>query len=240
MIITDANIDYQDYNDGCVILINKPLGVSSFYVVDQIQKSYWLKRKQKLKIGHAGTLDPLATGLLILCTGKMTKKINLFQDMEKTYTGTFQLGASTASYDLETEVVNHLDTQSIDILQIELVRSSFMGFQNLRPPVYSAIKLNGKRAYELARKGLHTEMPLKPIYISRFNISLENFPELSFTISCTKGTYIRSIAHEFGKRLNNAAYLSSLQRTAIGDYQVQNAFELTDFLEKLNPVINVI
>ncbi|NOT37964.1 MAG: tRNA pseudouridine(55) synthase TruB [Saprospiraceae bacterium] len=233
-------MDSIDFNDGFIILIDKPLRVTSFYVVDQIQKAYKRTRKQKLKIGHAGTLDPLATGLLILCTGKMTKKISQFQDMEKTYSGTFQLGASTPSYDLETEVENHKDISTITQEDLERTRNSFMGYQELKPPAHSAIKLNGKRAYELARKGLQPEMPLKPLYISRFDLDTLQLPELSFRISCTKGTYIRSIANEFGARLNNAAYLSSLHRESIGDFSASTAFSLDGFLEKLNSNVDVI
>lgn len=240
MQVTVDNINTVNYDNGCIILINKPLNASSFYVVDQIQKTYRRKRKQKLKIGHAGTLDPLATGLLIMCTGRMTKKISSFQDMEKTYTGTIQLGASTPSFDLETEVQNHVSTDKITLDEIEQTRQSFMGYQEMKPPAHSAIKLNGKRAYELARKGLQPEMPSKPIYISQFELNTSNFPELHFKISCTKGTYIRSIANEFGLRLNNAAYLSSLHRDSIGEYSASKAFSLEDFLEKLNEDINVI
>ncbi len=240
MQVTSENINSVNYDNGCIILINKPLNTSSFYIVDQIKKTYRRKRNQRLKIGHAGTLDPLATGLLIMCTGKMTKKISSFQDMEKTYSGTIQLGACTPSYDLETEIQNHIETDHITLEEIEKTRQSFMGYQVMKPPAHSAIKLNGKRAYELARKGIQPEMPTKPIYISNFELKTEKFPSLEFIISCTKGTYIRSIAHEFGLRLNNAAYLSSLHRDSIGNYKSSNAFDLDEFLEKLNEDINVI
>lgn len=240
MIVNSENFNTVNFIEGCIILINKPLDVTSYYVVDQIQKTFKYRRKQKIKIGHAGTLDPLATGLLILCTGKMTKKISQFQDMEKTYSGTIQLGASTPSYDLETEVENHMPTDSITLEQIEDVRKSFLGYQELKPPAHSAIKLNGKRAYELARKGIQPDMPAKPLYISRFELNTEQFPSLQFRISCTKGTYIRSIAHEFGLRLKNAAYLSSLHRESIGDHSSDQAYSLDGFIEKLNPLVDVI
>ncbi|MEP7197577.1 MAG: tRNA pseudouridine(55) synthase TruB [Saprospiraceae bacterium] len=233
MLVTEENINSCDLTSGFFILVNKPLRVSSFYVVDKLKFALRHKTQQKIKIGHAGTLDPLATGLLILCTGSKTKSISQFQEMEKTYSGTFTLGATTASYDLETEVTDSISTEGISLEDIERVRKSFLGYQEIVPPIHSAIKLNGKRAYELARKGHVPELAAKPIYISKFEIEASNFPVIQFVISCTKGTYIRSIAYEFGKRLNNAAYLSSLHRDSIGEYSSKNAFELEDLIVKL-------
>ena len=233
MLLTKENISSCTFKEGTIILINKPLKVSSFFVVDQMKRAIKNKIKEKIKIGHAGTLDPLATGLLIICTGSKTKSIIQFQDMEKTYSGNFTLGAMTPSYDLETEISEQIPTDHINLNHIETVRNSFMGYQEIIPPIHSAVKVNGKRAYKLARKGENPELQAKPIYISKFELNTEQFPVCQFIISCTKGTYIRSIAYEFGKRLNNLAYLSSLHRDSIGDYKAINAFELEEFIIKL-------
>lgn len=228
MLITRNNIQEVNFEVGSVILIDKPLGFTSYAVVDKIKRLLKTRTNQKIKIGHAGTLDPLATGLLILCTGKMTKSIQKFQEMEKTYSGSIELGSSTPSYDLETEINLTLPIHEIDEQKIEATRKTFLGYQEIIPPIHSAVKVNGKRSYQLARKGETPILLAKPIYISEFAISHINLPVFQFRISCTKGTYIRSIAYEFGKRLNNVAYLKSLCRESIGEYNVQQSFSLTE------------
>lgn len=235
LIATPKNIQEIDLSTGAVFLVNKPLRMTSFFVVDRIKRAIWRSSKQKIKIGHAGTLDPLASGLLILCTGRMTKKIDDYQAREKHYTGHFTLGASTPSYDLETEVIEFADPTGISLDALENCRKSFLGYQELVPPAHSAVKIGGKRAYTLARNGEEVVLAAKPIYISEMTINTEHFPRIGFSIHCTKGTYIRSIAHEFGRRLGNAAYLSALTRQKIGEYALEDAWELDELIKILNP-----
>jgi tRNA pseudouridine55 synthase len=228
----------EDYKEGQVLLIDKPLTWTSFQAVNKlrwaIRKAYSIK---KIKVGHAGTLDPLATGLLVICTGKMTKQINTFQGQEKEYTGTFVVGSTTPSYDLETEIdatfpINHI---SEDL--IHRTTKQFIGKIEQFPPVFSAIKKDGKRLYEFARAGEAVEIKSREIEISEFEITeintLENSIELNFRVVCSKGTYIRSLAHDFGKALNSGAHLSVLRRTRIGDFEVKNAFSPEDFIASL-------
>jgi tRNA pseudouridine55 synthase len=220
------------YLNGQVLLIDKPLEWSSFQVVNKLR---WLIRKEykikKIKVGHAGTLDPLASGLLIICTGKETKNISAYQAQEKEYTGTITLGGTTPSYDLETEIDQ---TFPVDHLTEELIKETttqFTGEIQQKPPIFSAIKKDGKRLYELARAGETTEIESRPVTIHEFEITRIALPELDFKISCSKGTYIRSIAHDFGAALNNGGHLSALRRTAIGNYRVDNAMSITSFEE---------
>ena len=220
----------EDYQNGQVLLIDKPLEWTSFQVVNKVR---WLLRKEfnvkKMKVGHAGTLDPLATGLLILCTGKFTKRIETFQAQEKEYTGTITLGATTPSYDLETEVDQTFDISGITETQILEATKQFIGAIQQQPPVFSAIKKDGKRLYEFARKGEEVEVPTRTITISVFEITRINLPQVDFRVVCSKGTYIRSLAHDFGKALQNGGYLSALRRTRIGEQLVENAISITDF-----------
>lgn len=224
----------KDFQDGQIIFIDKPLEWTSFQVVNKVR---WLIKQQyhlkKIKVGHAGTLDPLATGLLILCTGKFTKQIDSYQAQEKEYTGTFTLGATTPSYDLETEVNKHFVIDELTENHIEAARLQFIGEQDQKPPIFSAIKKDGKRLYELAREGKSTEIPTRKITIREFEITAINLPKVSFRVVCTKGTYIRSLAHDFGKALNNGAHLSELRRTRIGDFQVANAIDIEGFKNQL-------
>ncbi|MFT5925433.1 MAG: tRNA pseudouridine55 synthase [Rubritalea sp.] len=220
------------YLNGQVLLIDKPLEWSSFQVVNKLR---WLIRKEykikKIKVGHAGTLDPLASGLLIICTGKETKNISAYQAQEKEYTGTITLGGTTPSYDLETEIDQ---TFPVDHLTEELIKETttqFTGEIQQKPPIFSAIKKDGKRLYELARAGETTEIESRPVTIHEFEITRIALPEVDFKISCSKGTYIRSIAHDFGAALNNGGHLSALRRTAIGNYRVDNAMSITSFEE---------
>jgi tRNA pseudouridine55 synthase len=206
--------------DGRLLLINKPYEWTSFDAVNKLR--YKLKIK---KIGHAGTLDPLATGLLIICTGKMTKQIESFMGMEKEYTGTFVLGQSTPSHDLETEVDQTSDITAITEEQIHAATRNFTGTISQLPPMHSAIRIGGKRAYQFARKGLEIELKPRDVEVSAFEITRIQLPEVHFRIVCSKGTYIRSIARDFGNALGVGAYLSVLCRTRIGPYKLEDAIQ---------------
>lgn len=209
-------------------LIDKEVKWTSFDVVNKVRYTFKHERGVKLKIGHAGTLDPLATGLLILCYGKMTKEIYKFQDLKKEYTGIFQLGSTTASYDLETEVDQTFPTEHIKNEDIQRVVSEMKGKQMQRPPDFSAKRVNGKRAYELARKGEVVNVKENEIEIFEFKAELLKDNKVSFKIVCSKGTYIRSMAFEFGKKLESGAHLAELRRTAIGDYRVEKAMKMDE------------
>jgi tRNA pseudouridine55 synthase len=220
---------------GGFILLNKPYTWTSFQATKKIQ--YILKRHfglKKIKIGHAGTLDPLATGLLVLCVGKYTKRIEEFQAQEKEYTGTIHLGATTPSYDLETEIDNTYPVEHINENLIYETAKAFIGEQMQIPPIFSALKINGVRAYTKAREGKEVEIKERKINISEFEITEINMPEVHFRIRCSKGTYIRSIARDFGKRLNSGAYLSALCRTESGDFKLSEAFSIEQ-VEELYP-----
>lgn len=217
-----------DFVGGEVLLIDKPYGWTSFDVVNKIK--YALK-PLKLKVGHAGTLDPLATGLLIVCTGKKTKEIETYQAQEKFYSGKFLLGKTTPSFDLETEVDFEFPTEHISTNDIEKARLSFLGKIEQVPPVFSAIKVNGKRAYESARSGKDVALKSREIEIFDFDIRADNFPEIEFMIRCSKGTYIRSIARDFGKKLDSGAYLAALRREAIGNFNVANAHSVQETVD---------
>ncbi len=222
----------EDYKEGKVLLIDKPLNWTSFQVVNKIR---WLIKQQfeikKIKVGHAGTLDPLATGLLILCTGKFTKKIETYQAQIKEYTGTITLGATTPSYDLESEIDKTFDVSNITLEEIQNATLQFIGEIQQQPPVFSALKKDGKRLYEYARAGEHVEIPKRTIQISEFEITNIELPNIDFRVVCSKGTYIRSLAHDFGIALNNGAHLSALRRTKIGDFSLENAVSIEGFEE---------
>ncbi|EDM43649.1 pseudouridylate synthase (pseudouridine synthase) [unidentified eubacterium SCB49] len=226
----NKSLTLEDYQAGQVILIDKPLNWTSFQVVNKVR---WLIKQQfkikKIKVGHAGTLDPLATGLLILCTGKFTKQIETYQAQHKEYTGTITLGATTPSYDLETEIDNTFDILEINEAQILENTKQFVGEIDQRPPVFSALKKEGKRLYEYARAGETVEVPTRKITISEFDITSIDMPDAHFRVACSKGTYIRSLAHDFGATLNNGAHLSALRRTKIGDFSVDNAISIEAF-----------
>ena len=225
----------EDFKEGKVLIIDKPLKWTSFQAVNKIR--WAIRRKfnlKKIKVGHAGTLDPLATGLLVICTGKMTKKIDQFQAEGKEYTGTITLGQSTPSFDLETEVDKEFPTDHITESAILETAASFKGISEQKPPLYSAIKKDGVRLYELARKGEKTEIKSRKIEIFEFEIEKIDFPKVYFRIECSKGTYIRSIASDFGIRLNSGAHLSSLRRTKSGNFDLSGAETPESFVEKLN------
>jgi tRNA pseudouridine55 synthase len=223
----------EDYKNGQILLIDKPLEWTSFQAVNKIR---WHIRKRfdikKIKVGHAGTLDPLATGLLIICTGKQTKSINEYQGQIKEYTGTFTIGATTPSYDLETEVNETFPTAHITNELIHKATAQFIGTIQQRPPIFSALKKDGKRLYELARKGETTYIPTREITISEFEITNIELPRIGFRVVCSKGTYIRSLAFDFGKALDSGAHLSALRRTKIGDFSVEEALSIEGFIEK--------
>ncbi len=209
-------------NEGRVILVNKPVGWTSFDVVNKIR--YTLKIK---KVGHAGTLDPLASGLLIVCTGPKTRQIEEFMGMEKEYTGTFVLGATTPSHDLETEIVPGNDPSGLEPQQIHAASAHFTGMISQVPPAHSAVKVGGKRSYLMARKGDAVDLPPRQVHIHAFEITHIDLPRVDFRIVCSKGTYIRSIARDFGEHLGVGAYLSALCRTRIGPYLLQDATEVS-------------
>ncbi|WP_296316287.1 tRNA pseudouridine(55) synthase TruB [Winogradskyella sp. UBA3174] len=224
----------EDFKNGQVLLIDKPLTWTSFQAVNKlrwaIRQAYSIK---KIKVGHAGTLDPLATGLLVICTGKMTKQIHIFQGQEKEYTGTFVLGSTTPSFDLETEIDQTFETSHITAEQIHKTTHQFIGKIEQFPPVFSAIKKDGKRLYEFARAGEAVEIKSRQVEITEFEITEINNLELKFRAVCSKGTYIRSLAHDFGKALNSGAHLSELRRTRIGEFTVENALTPEAFIEGL-------
>lgn len=228
-----------------IILINKPYRWTSFDVVKKLRKPLLEEKRSFLpeeerrqlknyKVGHAGTLDPLATGLLILCTGKLTTKISEIQDAEKEYTGTITIGATTASFDLEKEPGNFKSFEHITEEEIRKTAESFLGIQHQTPPAHSAIKVDGQRAYERARKGQEFEIKSKEIEIRAFEITCISKPEIDFRVVCTKGTYIRSLADDFGKKLSTGAYLSALCRTRIGEFLLKDASSPAEFLTQLS------
>ena len=225
----------EDFLDGQILLINKPLGWTSFDVVKKIKNLIRTKYSlKKIKVGHAGTLDPLATGLLIVCTGKFTKLISKIQGQEKTYTGTITLGGTTPSYDLETEVDNNYETAHITEELIKESTTQFIGEIDQKPPIFSALKKGGERLYEKARRGETIEIESRKVTVREFTItSIENL-EVNFEIKCSKGTYIRSIAHDFGAALNSGGHLSKLCRTSIGEYQISEAIDVQTFKKLLN------
>ena len=230
----------DDFLNGQILLIDKPLTWSSFQAVNKLK--YILKRNfdlpKKFKIGHAGTLDPLASGLLIICTGKFTKRITEIQAQAKEYTGTFFIGATTPSYDLETEIDQTYPITHIDDTLIHQTVQQFLGEIDQKPPVFSAIKKEGVRLYEHARAGVEVEIASRKTTVYEFEITRIALPEIDFRVVCSKGTYIRSLAFDFGKALNSGSYLTALRRTKIGDYNVENALTPEEFETTiLNPEV---
>lgn len=224
----------EQFLNGEIILIDKPLDWTSFQVVNKIR---WLIRStfgiKKIKVGHAGTLDPLASGLLILCTGKMTKSIEEFMGQEKEYTGTLTLGSTTPSYDLETEVDNTFPTDHITEELLQATLNQFVGTIDQYPPVFSALKKDGKRLYEFAREGIEVEIPARKVNIRSFELTQKVIPKVDFKVICSKGTYIRSLANDYGKALNSGAHLSALRRTRIGEFNIEHAISIEDFEKQI-------
>ena len=227
----------EHYKNGQVLLIDKPLNWTSFQVVNKLR---WEIRQRfnikKIKVGHAGTLDPLATGLLIICTGKQTKEIHIYQGQVKEYTGTITLGATTPSYDLETEINQTFSTEHISEDLLKETTKQFIGDIQQKPPIFSAIKKDGKRLYELARKGETTEIASRQVTISEFEITKIDLQKVDFRVVCSKGTYIRSLAFDFGKALNSGAHLSALRRTKIGNFSVDKSNSVEGFIKNLELV----
>lgn len=225
----------MNFLEGTTILVDKPFGWTSFDVVNKIRWN--IKQKlgiKKIKVGHAGTLDPLATGLLVVCIGKHTKLIESLTGAPKTYSGTFLVGKTTPSFDLETEYNHDFPIDHITIEQMESVRKSFIGEQLQTPPIYSAKQVDGKRAYDFARAGKEIILKQVQIDISHFVINTERFPEIDFHIGCSKGTYIRSIANDFGQKLNSGATLIALRREEAGDYHIRDAKNVEEWIEFIN------
>lgn len=215
-----------DFIAGEVLLIDKPLEWTSFQAVKKIK----YRLPKKIKIGHAGTLDPLATGLLIICTGKQTKQIESYQGQEKEYTGEFTIGKTTPSFDLETEFDQTFPIEHITNEQIHEATKQFIGEIDQFPPIFSALKVNGERLYKSARAGKEVEIKSRKITIHEFEITKIDLPKVEFRVVCSKGTYIRSLANDFGKALNSGAHLSSLRRTRIGNYKIEDSYQLEDFI----------
>lgn len=235
--MTEENIKKEfpkfDFTQGEVLLINKPYKWTSFDIVGKLRNTF---KPLKLKVGHAGTLDPLATGLLIVCTGKLTKQIDSYQAEDKEYTGTITLGSTTPSYDLETEPDYFYDISAITEEAIKENVKHFIGHIQQYPPAHSAIKKDGERLYMKARRGEEVELPARNVNISEFEITSIALPEVNFRVVCSKGTYIRSLAHDFGKKLNSGAHLSKLRRTKSGNFSVENAFEIMELVNHIKEI----
>lgn len=227
----------EQFQEGQILLIDKPLTWSSFQAVNKIKYALIknLGLPKKFKIGHAGTLDPLASGLLIICTGKFTKRISELQGQAKEYTGTISVGATTPSYDLETEIDQTFPTEHITHELIDQTRHQFIGEIDQFPPIFSALKKDGKRLYEHARAGEEVEIASRKVEISEFEITRIALPEIDFRVVCSKGTYIRSLAFDFGKALQSGGHLTALRRTKIGAYSVENGIEPLAFEKIYNP-----
>ena len=227
----------MNFVEGEVLLVDKALEWTSFDVVKSLRNSILKKIGQKkLKVGHAGTLDPLATGLLIVCTGKKTKQIQYYQDADKVYEGVLTLGATRPSQDMETEIDQHFPLDNIEEKDIYRLAKKFEGEIQQVPPLFSAVKINGVRAYQFARDNQEVELKKRTVTIHSFTIKKIALPDIHFEIKCSKGTYIRSLARDFGAELNNGAYLSSLRRTAIGDFKIEDALSI----EKIKEIITAI
>lgn len=225
------------FDEGALLLLDKPLHWTSFDVVNKVRIALSKKLGHKVKVGHAGTLDPLATGLLILATGKATRQLEGLTGQDKEYTGTFTLGATTPSFDLETEPSKAVDTHHLTAELLQEATKPFIGLISQQPPAFSAIKVGGKPAYKSARKGRAQTMAHRPVTIHTFELTDIRLPEVDFRVVCSKGTYIRSLAHDFGQALKVGAYLSGLRRTAIGEFRVEDAFSVEGFLTALDGIL---
>ncbi len=227
----------ETFLEGAVLYIDKPLTWTSFDVVNKIRKSLRLNLGiQKIKVGHAGTLDPLATGLVIICTGKATKQIMQYQDMDKAYIAQVRLGATTPSFDLETKVDHTFPWEHITTEKIEKALVQLSGDQEQMPPLFSAKSVDGKRAYAMARKGKQVELKHQQVHISQLNLISTELPDLSLQVDCSKGTYIRSLARDLGSKLESGAHLTGLRRTRIGPYHVDQAITVENFINNIKPL----
>lgn len=228
------SISQIDFQAGTTLLVDKPQGWTSFDVVNKIR--HRLRRItgiKRIKVGHAGTLDPLATGLLIICTGKSTKKLTNFQGLDKEYTGTFQLGGSTPSYDSETEIDHSYPIDHITAAMLEEARQQFVGTIEQVPPMFSAIKVDGQPLYKRARKGEKIEIKARTVHLHELDFNRIEIPEVDFRLLCSKGTYVRSLAHDIGKTVNSGAHLTALRRTKVGDFNIEDAWNLEDLILQL-------
>lgn len=229
------SIATADFAAGTTLLVDKPQGWTSFDVVNKIRhRLRKITGVKRIKVGHAGTLDPMATGLLIICTGKFTKKLTDFQGLNKEYTGTFQLGATTPSYDAETEVDKEYDYEHIGPEQLEAARQQFVGPIDQVPPMFSAIKVNGQPLYKRARKGETIEIKSRRVILHEFELTRTELPEVDFRLLCSKGTYVRSLAYDMGKALESGAYLTALRRTQVGAFRIEDAWNLEELIEQLD------
>jgi tRNA pseudouridine55 synthase len=231
----DIKYNKEAFLNGQILLIDKPYKWSSFQLVNKIR--WAIKKKfniKKIKVGHAGTLDPLATGLMIICTGRKTKQIETFIGMKKHYSGVFRLGSTTASYDLETVPENPKNFEYLTKNDLEKVRAEFLGETEQKPPLYSAIKKDGQRLYKIARQGKTTEIKSRKVYVNSFYFNQIDLPDVGFSVSCSKGTYIRSLVHDVGTKLGCGAHLKSLSRTGIGINKLEEALTLECFLNDLD------
>lgn len=234
MKLDSFNIDTIDFWEGVVMLVDKPYGFTSFDIVHQLRARARKSGDGKLKFGHAGTLDPLATGLLILATGKKTKSLEEYQALSKTYSGRFTLGYERPSYDMETGIIDCKPCKHLTDADLEKARMALTGQLWIKPPMHSAVKIDGKRAYKMARKGEEAKLESRLMQVNEFSIDSSDFPEIAFRIYCSKGTYIRSLAYEFGKLLGCGAYLSALKREAIGNFSVEESWNFRELCQLLD------
>ena len=228
------NLSKNSIEEGEVFLIDKPLNYTSFQVVKKLRNI--LKNEfnlNKLKVGHAGTLDPLASGLLIICTGRMTKQISDFQNLDKEYVGTMSIGSTTPSYDLETKIDRTFSTDHINENLLNKIKDNFIGTIDQVPPIFSAVKKNGKRLYKYAREGKNIDIKSKKVTINKFDLKHIYIPKIDFEVNCSKGTYIRSLINDFGRDLNSGAHLVSLRRTKIGSFSINNSITIDEFIKNL-------
>lgn len=227
----DVPLPPYDFQTGALLLVDKPKDWTSFDVVNKIRHSLRKRLEiKKIKVGHSGTLDPMATGLLLICTGKFTKKLHELQGLSKSYSGTFVLGATTPSYDAESEIDQTYPIDHIKRKDVKKAAQNFIGEIKQIPPMFSAIKVDGQPLYRKARKGEKVEIEARKVKIDSFDIQRVELPEVDFTVDCSKGTYIRSLAFDMGKSLNSGAYLTALKRTRIGKYHLKDAWSLNDLL----------
>lgn len=224
-----------DFREGTLLLVNKPHGWTSFDVVNKVR--YAIRKlygQKKFKVGHAGTLDPMATGLLVLCTGKWTKRLQELQGLPKTYTGTLKLGATTPSYDAETEPDETFPIEHITETMLQAAVAGLTGDIQQVPPMFSAIKVDGQPLYKKARKGEMIEINARPVHIARFELSNIQLPEVDFAVDCSKGTYIRSLAYDLGQAVDSGAYLTALCRTKVGEFALEDAWEVEELFDYIN------
>ena len=235
-MLSPADTPPFPFQDGCMFLVDKPHGWTSFDVVNKLR--YRIRKKlgvKKFKVGHAGTLDPMATGLLNICVGKWTKRLGELEGLGKTYTGTIALGASTPSFDAETEVDSHYPTQHLDLAMLRQAAEDFTGDIEQIPPMYSALKVDGQPLYKRARRGEMIEVKARPVTVHRFELTNFSGDSVDFVISCSKGTYIRSLAHDLGQAVGSGGYLTALRRTEVGPYHIDRAWQLDKLLETIDP-----